>query len=274
MGFSQQKMIDNNLSLGDLVVLREIVDMYNSGGMESITDNGKRYIWLKQEYLHEQLPGVGSIRTIKRILGSLCGNGFLEKNLVTSRKGTHGKFYYVRPTGKVEDLENNEGNSLSIKGQNGTRYSVKMALDHGSKWPIKDSSIISYSSNRDNILSGKPDSALISRIVDYLNDKAGTSYRATTKKTADLINARLKEGFTLEDFQTVIDKKCQEWKGKTDDKGNNWESYLRPNTLFGDNFDSYLNQKSAEKESKKKPSGPTREQLEAYYKEKLYGKDN
>ncbi|KLU74228.1 conserved phage C-terminal domain-containing protein [Clostridium botulinum] len=74
-------------------------------------------------------------------------------------------------------------------------------------------------------------------IVEYLNKKANTNYRATTKKTKDLINARLTEGFEEKDFYTVIDKKTTEWLG-TD-----MEKYLRPETLFGNKFESYLNQK-------------------------------
>lgn len=72
-------------------------------------------------------------------------------------------------------------------------------------------------------------------IIDRLNEKAGTNYRATGKATQSHINARLAEGFTVEDFFTVINKKCAEWKG-TD-----FEKYLRPETLFGTKFESYLN---------------------------------
>ena len=74
-------------------------------------------------------------------------------------------------------------------------------------------------------------------IVEYLNEKAGTKYQASTKKTKACINARLSEGFTVEDFKTVIDKKCSDWIG-TD-----YEQYLRPETLFGTKFESYLNAK-------------------------------
>ncbi len=74
-------------------------------------------------------------------------------------------------------------------------------------------------------------------IVDYLNEKAGTSYKPSTKKTREVIHARLAEGFTEENFKTVIDKKCSEWIG-TD-----FEQYLRPTTLFGTKFESYLNAK-------------------------------
>jgi uncharacterized phage protein (TIGR02220 family) len=79
-------------------------------------------------------------------------------------------------------------------------------------------------------------------IVDYLNQKAGTNYKASTKKTKTCIHARLEEGFTQDDFCTVIDKKCAEWLGTE------FEQYLRPETLFGTKFESYLNAKVTKKQ--------------------------
>lgn len=78
----------------------------------------------------------------------------------------------------------------------------------------------------------------IKEIVEYMNDMCGTSYKATTKKTADLIKARMNEGFTVEDFKTVIYKKAKQWKG--DEK---MVKFLRPVTLFSPKFESYLNEK-------------------------------
>ena len=75
-------------------------------------------------------------------------------------------------------------------------------------------------------------------IVDYLNEKASTSYKASSKATQSHINARLKDGFTVEDFKTVIDKQCAKWIGTE------MEQYLRPATLFGTKFESYLNAKT------------------------------
>lgn len=74
-------------------------------------------------------------------------------------------------------------------------------------------------------------------IVDYLNVKAGTQYKASCKDTRAKIDARLAENFTVEDFEKVIDKKCEEWRGTE------WEKFLRPLTLFGPKFESYLNAK-------------------------------
>lgn len=74
-------------------------------------------------------------------------------------------------------------------------------------------------------------------IINYLNSKAKTNYKSSTNKTKELIKARVNEGFTLDDFKKVIDKKCNEWIGSE------MEKYLRPETLFSNKFESYLNQR-------------------------------
>lgn len=81
-------------------------------------------------------------------------------------------------------------------------------------------------------------SEIADRVVDYLNLKAGTAYRHGIAKTVSLVSARLKDGFTENDFTLVINKKCEDWNG-TD-----YARYLRPETLFGTKFESYLNQVS------------------------------
>lgn len=77
----------------------------------------------------------------------------------------------------------------------------------------------------------------IDEIIKYLNQKLNAKFKRISK-TESLIKARLNEGFTVDDFKIVIDKKYDEWK---DD--HEMVRYLRPETLFSNKFDSYLNQK-------------------------------
>ena len=81
----------------------------------------------------------------------------------------------------------------------------------------------------------------IKAIVEYLNDKIGAHYKPNGKKIKELIKARMNEGYTVEDFKTVIDKKFKSW-------GNDpkMSLYLRPSTLFGTRFGEYLNEYQAE----------------------------
>lgn len=73
------------------------------------------------------------------------------------------------------------------------------------------------------------------QIVDYLNSVLSSHYNVKNKQTQQLIKERLNEGFTFNDFKIVIDKKFKEWS-KT-----GMAEFLRPITLFGNNFESYLN---------------------------------
>lgn len=92
------------------------------------------------------------------------------------------------------------------------------------------------------------------QIIGTLNAQAGTKYKPTTAKTKSCIHARLQEGFTLEDFFTVISKKCAEWLGTE------YEKYLRPETLFGTKFESYLNAKAGK--PKPSPANPQEKRSE------------
>ena len=83
----------------------------------------------------------------------------------------------------------------------------------------------------------KEENKYIVEIVSHLNDVCGTRYLPSTKETRKRILARLREGHKLEDFIKVIDVKAAEWL--TDKK---MKQYLRPQTLFGTNFEAYLNQ--------------------------------
>lgn len=74
-------------------------------------------------------------------------------------------------------------------------------------------------------------------IVDYLNNACGKGYSPTGKSTCKLIRARWNDGFRLDDFKKVIDTKSRDWL-----KNKDMSKYLRPETLFGTKFETYLNE--------------------------------
>lgn len=82
-------------------------------------------------------------------------------------------------------------------------------------------------------------------IIDYLNEKANRQFKVVESHKRH-IRARWNEGYRLEDFKKVVDNKTQEWLN--DSKMN---QYLRPQTLFGTKFDSYLNTTTKLNTSKK-----------------------
>lgn len=89
----------------------------------------------------------------------------------------------------------------------------------------------------EEITKGKPERYLVRIPLAYLNHSVGKNYKYLEKNLKHII-ARFNEGYTLEDFKQVIDIKTEEWKDNPE-----FFKYLRPETLFGSKFDSYLNQK-------------------------------
>ena len=75
-------------------------------------------------------------------------------------------------------------------------------------------------------------------IINDLNEVLSSNYKISTKNTISLISARIAEGYTLDDFKTVHRKMLRVWGA--DEK---MVRYLRPLTLYGPKFESYLNQK-------------------------------
>lgn len=75
-------------------------------------------------------------------------------------------------------------------------------------------------------------------VISYLNEKTGSKFKWQSKDSQKHINARVTEGYTLDDFKKVIDIKCAEWLGDA-----RMCKYLRPSTLFGTKFEAYLNQR-------------------------------
>lgn len=103
---------------------------------------------------------------------------------------------------------------------------------HSTKWcNEKDENVEPIPYNNTDIKTNNNYKA----VIDYLNEKAGKSFKCVEANNK-LIRARYNEGYTLEDFYRVIDYKVLQWKG------NEWEKYLRPSTLFSaKNFENYLN---------------------------------
>ena len=90
-------------------------------------------------------------------------------------------------------------------------------------------------------------SCKIEEIINYLNkpdtDEPIRSFKKTSNNTKSIINARLKEGFSVDDFKDVIFYKYNQWVKKPIkfQNGVMSDTYYRPETLFcSKNFENYL----------------------------------
>ena len=152
---------------------------------------------------------------VRTILKNLEKKGYIE--FLTS--GSKGKESTLKITIKQQLFNNNV-----------TNKSEQLQQVEGGKQQQSNNNVTTLSKKKEK------DNNIYSLVIDYLNKKANTNYRPTTKNTQSFINARLKEGYTVEDFKKVIDSKSKEWLN-TD-----FEKYLRPATLFGTKFENYLNE--------------------------------
>ncbi|PVE17636.1 hypothetical protein DDA98_03330 [Clostridium perfringens] len=217
-GFSQKKLIESGLDNDDALILSVIKDMYSSKNMQFQIIDGERFIWIDQGYLLEQIPIIGTQRSLKRRLKKFDDLKIIERKVLFCKDGIRGKFSYINVTSKLDNLTEYIPWDKMSQGLGQSVPRVRTIC------PNKDSSIRDIN----NII--------YSRVIEYLNSKTGKSYKATTRKTQSLIKARLDEGFNEEEFFKVIDNKVSEWKGTE------YEKYLRPETLFGNKFEGYLNQ--------------------------------
>ena len=175
--------------------------------------NEKGYCWANNSYFSE-LYGVSKV-TISNWIRQLREKGYIESEII-----------YKEGTKEIDK-----------------RY-IKILNDpikENLNTPIKEN----FKENNTNI--NNTFNNYIVEIVNYLNDVAGKNFKHTTRKTQTLIKARLREGFTVDDFKRVIDNKTKEWKH--DPK---MSKYLRPETLFGTKFESYLNETPVEQNTTRK----------------------
>jgi len=123
-----------------------------------------------------------------------------------------------------------------------TPETINAPDEYGTDTGLKGSSREVVGESREDGGKGKATVGQARQIVTYLNHKTGKNFKHTTKQTRSLINARMADGFTVDDFMRVIDHKVAEWA--SDPK---MAAYLRPETLFGTKFEGYLNQRTATK---------------------------
>lgn len=172
-----------------------------------------------------------------KIIEELTKLGILEQE----NKGMPMKRYFRINFKKIEELVfkiqdlKNSNTSIKENEKQGFKNFESKDLKNSNACIEKISNNKEYINN--NLNKELNNNNIYIEAVDYLNQKAGTKYKSNSKNTTKHIKARLNDGYTLEDFKSVIDKKCSEWLN-TD-----MEKYLCPDTLFGSKFEKYLNQK-------------------------------
>ncbi|MGX8233977.1 conserved phage C-terminal domain-containing protein [Bacillus subtilis] len=200
---------DNNIRPNAKLLYGEITALCNEKG----------YCWATNQYFAD-LYSV-SKKSVSNWINELVEQGYITNELIYKEGSKEILHRYIRIVQYPNEEKFHRGMEEKVKDNNTSFNNTS-----------------NNTSNRYNV--GKPDGAPYKEIVSYLNEKTGSKYRHTTNATQRLIKARLNEGFSVEDFKRVIDNKTAEW---LNDK--KMAEYLRPQTLFGTKFESYLNQSTA-----------------------------
>lgn len=276
LGFKQEELMRQGVSLDEALILRDIEDIINSGKTATYfcEEDGKMYHWIFYNKVLDDIPilNISKERLARIIIHNLCEKpedfdekfescsertqkdmrqrkylGLLKSKVVkNTAEGTRSyftftdKFYEMR-----EEIFSEEGMTNTSEGCD---VNVEWARR---KRLVRQNENVGRGSDV-NVFSDKTKTCSRTRrkrrnkdiyiniyidIVEYLNKKANKNYKHNSDKTRRFIDARLNEGFTLEDFKKVIDNKCRSWLN--DERMN---QYLRPETLFGTKFEAYLNE--------------------------------
>lgn len=284
LGFKQEELMKQGVSLDEALILRDIEDFINSGKTATYfcEEDGKVYHWILYDKILDDIPILGiSKERLSRIINynlsekpedyeekyNSCSQATrkdmarrkylgLLKGLVV-KSVAEGTKSYFRFTDKFYDIREEiflDTDTTFMSGASSQKSAIRhdKKVERGSqKSAIGYDKKVRRGSNK-KVVSDTTKKCYQTRqksetkdiyiniyidIVEYLNKKANKNYKHNSDKTRRFIDARLNEGFTLEDFKKVIDNKCRSWLN--DERMN---QYLRPETLFGTKFESYLNE--------------------------------
>lgn len=183
--------------------------------------------------------------SIQRYSKFLCECGLLKREIEHSKTGSKAFYsvfdFNVKSSIKSDDLDNGTDGTLEIP------LNVEVC-DLEKKEVKKKGTFLREQVETPVIMNVKePKIDLVFEVIQYLNERADKHYRSDNKQTIKALNARIKEGFKLDDFKAVIDYKVEQWG--SDDK---MRDYIRPQTLFAvSHFEDYLSQAKGKQEKEK-----------------------
>lgn len=276
LGFKQEELMKQGVSLDEALILRDIEDIINSGKTATYfcEEDGKMYHWIFYNKVLDDIPilNISKERLARIIIHNLCEKpedfdeklescsertqkdmrqrkylGLLKSKVVkNTAEGTRSyftftdKFYEMREEIFSEDSMTNTSEGCDVNVEWARRKRLVRQNENvgrGSDGNVFSDKTKTCSRTRRKRRNKDIYINIYIDIVEYLNKKANKNYKHNSDKTRRFIDARLNEGFTLEDFKKVIDNKCRSWLN--DERMN---QYLRPETLFGTKFESYLNE--------------------------------
>lgn len=245
---AQKRMFDKNITCDDdfLELSAKAQALYFHIGMIADDDGLTKNYKLYMKVLDADENDLNSL-VDKNFLYRFNSDIIVVKHWLinnTVRKDRYRETIYKDEYNQLEIAPNGEyiikdNNGLPSGNQLATQYSIVKNSKEEKR--IEECSVVE---NREEeiLCPAIQDCIPYSEIINYLNQITGAHYKSSSQKTKTCIHARWQEGFRLDDFKIVINKKYNEWVGT------NMEKFLRPETLFGTKFEGYLNQADIKRE--------------------------
>lgn len=232
-----------SIGLNEAIVLQQI--HYWIRKSNNVKD-GHKWIYNSMPNWQKQFD-FWSLPTVKRVFRSLEKQGLIVTANYNKAGFDKTKWYRINYE-KLQHVSRRSDQNDPTMVSNWTDGSDQNDTTNTNRLP----ETTTETTTNNNKGQAQPDHAPYQEILDYLNSKIGTSYRASSKTTQRLIKARSNEGFEVEDFKRVIDNKVASWG-----KDPKMSQYLRPNTLFGTKFEAYLNEQAIIDQPTKRAKGYT-----------------
>lgn len=154
-----------------------------------------------------------------------------------------------KPRKKIEPVIENEEQIVVLESKKEESFKILPLLFSESESKTNETPVAkSKRKNKNKTVEVLP---IHIEIITHLNECAGTNYQFDTKTTLDLINEKLKQGFTVDNLKYVIEVKSTKWLNTK------YQDYLTPSTLFGHKFENYLNETIAVKNIKQQKAYDT-----------------
>ena len=211
--------LSTDLKVMEKLILVEIDSLDNEDGCFASNEHFSKFFSLSKNRCSEIIKSLEKKGYIKIDYIYQEGSKAISRRVIRCVRNIDGGIRNIdNPIRKTEEgySENREDNNTSFSNTFSNTSNKKDIVEQSSTTPLPHE-----------------------EIVQYLNQKTNKNFKHTSKVTQRHIRARLAEGFTVSDFKQVIDNKCNDWL-----RDQKMKEYLRPETLFGTKFESYLNSKT------------------------------
>ena len=211
--------LSTDLKVMEKLILVEIDSLDNEDGCFASNEHFSKFFSLSKNRCSEIIKSLEKKGYIKIDYIYQEGSKAISRRVIRCVRNIDGGIRNIdNPIRKTEEgySENREDNNTSFNNTFSNTSNKKDIVEQSSTTPLP-----------------------YEEIVQYLNQKTNKNFKHTSKVTQRHIRARFAEGFTVSDFKQVIDNKCNDWL-----RDQKMKEYLRPETLFGTKFESYLNSKT------------------------------